>query len=60
MLEVRKQTDTPRNLLKMQAREAEGFEPSLVDFRAMGYEPKYSADTGELIEDAFQGWVAVK
>lgn len=43
-----------RNLLKMQAREAEGFEPSLVDFRAMGYEPKYSADTGELIEDDFK------
>ena len=38
----------------MQAREAEGFELSLVDFRAMGYEPKYSTDTGELIEDNFK------
>ena len=44
----------PRNLLKMQAREAEGFEHSLVGFRAMGYEPKYSTDSGELAEDDFK------
>ena len=44
----------PRNLLKMQAREAEGFEHSLVDFRAMDYEPKYSTNTGELVEDEFK------
>lgn len=54
MKEVRKQTDTPWNLLKMQAGEAEGLDPSLVGFRAVGYEPKHSADTGELIEDDFK------